>query len=211
MIQPNDRQPNDRQPDGHLAALVTDEMVLAGAKTIPASGLIWDSLHPEYRNSCMDTARYILEAALRSLCEQSAKPAQDGPSPLTADDIGVNNFARAMSAKLAFKRTEGYHGWNDKALCSQEYLSALLRMHVDKGDPVDVANFAMMLHQRGERISPAPAGTAPDDAELLEILSQVHDEVGMHKTAAILRVGGEISGGQQGVALLVTRSFNRNK
>lgn len=29
----------------------------------------------------------------------------------------------------------------------------MLREHVDKGDPVDVANFCMMLHQRGEYIS----------------------------------------------------------
>jgi len=113
-----------------------------------------------------------LEAALQ------AKPAQDGPSPLTADDIGVNNFARAMSAKLAFKRAEGYYGWNDKTLCSAEHLSTLLRKHVEKGDPVDVANFAMMLHQRGERISPAPAGTALDDAGLRNDLEKHFYEIG---------------------------------
>jgi len=33
----------------------------------------------------------------------------------------------------------------------------MLRDHVEKGDPVDVANFAMMLSQRGEGIAqPAP-------------------------------------------------------
>lgn len=33
--------------------------------------------------------------------------------------------------------------------CTQEHLADLLVKHVAKGDPVDVANFCMMLHQRG--------------------------------------------------------------
>ena len=54
-----------------------------------------------------------------------------------------------MKAKLAKSREKGRSGWEDKSLCSAEYLSELLRGHVDKGDPVDVANFCMMLPQRG--------------------------------------------------------------
>lgn len=40
---------------------------------------------------------------------------------------------------------------------SAEYLSELLCGHVEKGDPVDVANFCMLLQQRGESIAAAPA------------------------------------------------------
>ncbi|CAH1665458.1 MULTISPECIES: hypothetical protein [unclassified Chelatococcus] len=69
------------------------------------------------------------------------------------DDLAVNRFAAAMKAKLAQKRTEGRSGWDDPAQCSGEYLSLLLVEHVDKGDPLDVGNLAMMLHQRGERIA----------------------------------------------------------
>lgn len=69
-----------------------------------------------------------------------------------ADDVAVEAFAKVMSDKLASKRALGYGGWDDKNKCSSEQLSQLLREHVEKGDPVDVANFAMMLHQRGERI-----------------------------------------------------------
>ena len=72
------------------------------------------------------------------------------------DDKAVWNFAWAMVSKLKKKREDGRTGWWDKDFCSNEYLSKLLREHVDKGDPVDVANFAMMLHQRGERIAPPP-------------------------------------------------------
>lgn len=68
------------------------------------------------------------------------------------DDIAVDRFADAMKIKLAKKRNEGRGGWADKTECSQIFLSQLLREHVEKGDPVDVGNLAMMLHQRGERI-----------------------------------------------------------
>lgn len=68
------------------------------------------------------------------------------------DSLAVDRFAFAMKAKLAKKRTEGRGGWEDKEACSAEYLSHLLREHVEKGDPIDVANIAMMLHQREETI-----------------------------------------------------------
>lgn len=69
------------------------------------------------------------------------------------DDLGVDRFAAAMKGKLAKKRAEGFGGWSDPNQCTAQYLSELLRQHAEKGDPVDVGNIAMMLHQRGERIS----------------------------------------------------------
>lgn len=69
------------------------------------------------------------------------------------DDVAVDRFAAVMKAKLARKRRQGRGGWEDKEACSGPFLSRLLVEHVDKGDPVDVANFAMMLHQRGEQIA----------------------------------------------------------
>lgn len=69
-----------------------------------------------------------------------------------SDDYHVDEFTVAMKDKLALKRGEGRGGWENKEECSTEFLSRLLREHVEKGDPVDVANFCMMLHQRGERI-----------------------------------------------------------
>lgn len=78
------------------------------------------------------------------------------------DDLAVDRFAAAMKEKLARKREQGRGGWDNKEKCSAEFLSRLLVEHIGKGDPVDVANFAMMLHQRGERIQ-QPA--APDLSE----------------------------------------------
>ena len=61
--------------------------------------------------------------------------------------------------KLAKKRAEGRGGWDDPAQCKVEDLARMLVEHLPKGDPVDVANFCMMLHQRGECILPAPQAT----------------------------------------------------
>lgn len=67
------------------------------------------------------------------------------------DDAAVDRLADAMKAKLAQKRHEGRSGWNDPDECSTKDLAEQLRRHVAKGDPVDVANFAMMLFNRGGR------------------------------------------------------------
>jgi len=82
------------------------------------------------------------------------------------DIDAVTQFAIVMREKLAKSRLRGRGGWNDKGQCSQEHLSKLLREHVEKGDPVDVANLAMMLHQRGETIASSMVpqlGGSPED------------------------------------------------
>ncbi len=87
-----------------------------------------------------------LDAALAALSEQpEAHP----------DDAAVDAFAAAMKAKLAEARAKGRGGWQDKADCPHQRLSDMLRAHVEKGDPRDVANFACFLWNRGEGILPA--------------------------------------------------------
>ena len=73
------------------------------------------------------------------------------PSTQHPDDEAVDQFAAAMKAKLESKRQEGKGGWQT---ASAEHLSKLLYQHLTKGDPVDVANFAMMLHQNGQSLTP---------------------------------------------------------
>ena len=71
-----------------------------------------------------------------------------------SDDLAVDRFAIAMKAKLAKSRQKGRGGWDDKTQCSGEHLASLLVEHLAKGNEgtfEDVANFAMMLYQRGER------------------------------------------------------------
>lgn len=68
------------------------------------------------------------------------------------DDLAVDRFAAAMKAKLAEARYKGRSGWDDPDRCSVTFLAELLVGHVGKGNPgnfEDIANLAMMLHQRG--------------------------------------------------------------
>ncbi|WP_219630780.1 hypothetical protein [Stenotrophomonas maltophilia] len=84
------------------------------------------------------------------------------------DDLAVDAFAAAMKAKMAEARAKGRGGWEDPAQCTADDLSRMLRDHVEKGDPRDVANFCMMLHQRGESISARQPATQPDSVALGE-------------------------------------------
>lgn len=70
---------------------------------------------------------------------------------LLTDDDAVDLFAKALKEKLAIARDKGRSGWSSDE-CTQEHLSALLREHVEKGDPRDVANFCMFLWMRQEAI-----------------------------------------------------------
>lgn len=69
------------------------------------------------------------------------------------DETAVAYLATAMNTKLARARAKGRSGW-DSPECTQQHLSNLLREHVEKGDPVDVANFCAFLAARGETIAP---------------------------------------------------------
>lgn len=68
------------------------------------------------------------------------------------DDAAVDALAAKMKAKLAKQRAKGYGGW-DTFECTQQRLSDMLRDHVAKGDPVDVANFCAFLNARDEGIA----------------------------------------------------------
>lgn len=83
---------------------------------------------------------------------QGIATVQDDAPVMHSDDFAVIKFSSEMRRKLALKRREGFSGWDDPSQCSINYLSILLRKHVEKGDPVDVANLAMMIHQRGGSI-----------------------------------------------------------
>lgn len=72
-----------------------------------------------------------------------------------SDDAYVDGFAEAMKAKMAASRAKGRGGWE---ACSADDLSRMLREHIEKGDPRDVANFCMMLHHKGAAIAAEQSG-----------------------------------------------------
>lgn len=68
------------------------------------------------------------------------------------DNDAVDRFAQAMKNKLASARAKGRGGWDDPLACTDEQLAVMLHEHLHKGNAgsfEDIANFAMMLHQRG--------------------------------------------------------------
>lgn len=94
------------------------------------------------------TEEQAFAAVLRDIVE-ILDPAQ----PLNGDnmdDVAVNNFAEAMRKKMALKRSQGRTGWWK---ASEEELNRLLREHLDKGDPVDIGNFAMMIFNNSQRVA----------------------------------------------------------
>lgn len=73
------------------------------------------------------------------------------------DNLAVDAFASAMKEKMADAHAKGRSGWE---CMNPSDLSRMLREHVEKGDPRDVANFCMMLWHHSARIA-APAQGEP--------------------------------------------------
>lgn len=114
------------------------------------------------RENCMSAAcpkcgcRYELMASTEVAPLAQHRASQGAVAAPHADDVAVDRLAAAMKEKLSAARDKGRGGWENREDCPQQRLSEMLRAHVEKGDPRDVANFCMMLHQRGESILPQP-------------------------------------------------------
>lgn len=100
-----------------------------------------------------------MQAYARALLARYGQPAASAePVNTHTDDDAVDQFAVVMKAKLAQARAKGRSGWHE---CAPAALSAMLREHVEKGDPRDVANFCMFLWSLGQPISAAPVAQEP--------------------------------------------------
>jgi hypothetical protein len=76
--------------------------------------------------------------------EPPEKPKETWP---IADEAAIARFAKAMVEKMAIMRTRGLRDWET---CSSIELLCVLEEHVEKGDPVDIALIAMMIHQKAQ-------------------------------------------------------------
>lgn len=92
-----------------------------------------------------EQAEVALQMALQSLRLKH-------PELVHPDQAAVRRFAHAMEAKMAVSRTKGRFGWDSPELCPTSYLQQSLQEHLRKGDPVDVANFCMMLWDRRAKV-----------------------------------------------------------
>lgn len=70
------------------------------------------------------------------------------------DEAALGSFVKKMSLKLEKSRRKGRAGWENPEEVSPEELAKQLVEQVAKGDPVDIANYCMFLHQRVPNFAP---------------------------------------------------------
>jgi len=145
--------------------------------------LVLQELRSRFTEAGSPSRTAALDAAISAL---TASQAVSGQHP---DDRAVDEFAMSMKDKMAAARAKGRGGWEDPAQCSADELSRMLRDHVDKGDPRDVANFCMMLHQRGEPIVPQEV-QLPDNESVRQILGRPN--FACIELAGMLRMRGDV-------------------
>lgn len=108
------------------------------------------SKRPTTPESSMDSIGARIPAKQHLQFAATSEKRVTPPPPVHSDDIAVDILATAMKAKMAFSRTKkGRRGWDNPLECSGERLAVMFAESLTKGDPVDTANFAAMLHFRG--------------------------------------------------------------
>ncbi|MGX5660034.1 hypothetical protein ACWKWV_09970 [Castellaniella ginsengisoli] len=111
------------------------------------------------RQGRMPSDEHLIETGCyQTVIERHSQPAASAEPNTHTDDDAVDRFAAAMKDKLAQARAKGRHGWQE---CDPSDLSQMLRAHVEKGDPRDVANFCCFLWSLGKPISAAPVAQEP--------------------------------------------------
>lgn len=109
-------------------------------------------------NYCNGSGRMVRDPDIGTdhecfVCDGAGAIKTEQPAQRHPDDQAVDRFATAMKDKLAEARGKGRSGWE---ACPPDDLSRMLREHVEKGDPRDVANFCMMLWHHGAGIAAQP-------------------------------------------------------
>lgn len=150
--------------EGHLSTLVDKQRALL-VEIEDQCGRGWFGPFEDGESEIIDKVHAML-----AMTSEPQPPAAAHP-----DDAAVDALAVLMKAKLAKQRKKGYGGW-ETPKCTQHRLSTLLRDHVDKGDPVDVANFCAFLSARGEGIvpqSPAPVRKPLTGGQINQVLRRL--------------------------------------
>jgi len=147
-----------------------------------------------------EVCRKIADSLFRVAASTSANVAR-GAELVHLDDWWVDLFAKEMKAKLENARSKGRGGWQD---CPPAELSRMLREHVEKGDPRDVANFCMFLWALRSPISAAPPAQTALTGRVLTYRNQP-DNVGAWRLGEACRRAADLPAGDyidRGLGLL---------
>ena len=134
--------------DSHFISKTTDISTHAFCGRLVAPAIV-RACFPFEPNICVKSspAPSMIFAWSRKSTPQATKPVSSITRRMRASEPPSSRWASA-SAKMAASRAKGRGGWQT---CPVDVLWRMLREHVEKGDPVDVANLAMMIHHNSHR------------------------------------------------------------
>jgi len=174
----------ERKADEALAALA--ELEKAAGEPVADEGKLWTlirsvmqqgaDIHIDHCGLGYEKYSARLDAAAAERVAAFAKlyttppPAKANAMNEHPDDIAVDEFAAMLKLKLSRARAKGRSGWRDPHW-SPEEINRDMYAHAAKGDPLDVAAYAMFLSLRGEFVTappPAKPATGVFTAEEME-------------------------------------------
>lgn len=94
------------------------------------------------------TQQFIAEDMHSFIASLNAGQIQPEVAEIIADTRLQQHVAILMREKLAISRAKGKGGWWRSKDCSIEFLRGMLQVAIQKGDMVDIINFAAMIHIR---------------------------------------------------------------
>ena len=93
-------------------------------------------------------AEFFIKQDSKYLVENMVRTPKASASELWADEYMAYITSNAMRSKLRNTREKGRGGWWNPKECSIEMLKKMLVEHIEKGDMIDVMNFAGMIFVR---------------------------------------------------------------
>lgn len=154
LLAVTDAAPQPAQADAPAGIDVGVDCLTRVRKLMTRFGIASDESIEGFSASIEDHLNRLVRVA-NAFLDKAGAPAEAREPHF--DDVAVDWFSSVMKRKLALARDKGRGGWET---CSPADLSRMLREHVEKGDPRDVANFCMMLWHHGSPIVSAPADAA---------------------------------------------------
>lgn len=106
-----------------------------------------------------------LEGLLYDLRAYAQEASQSKSEESMIDCAAVLQSALGMVEKMRISSEKGRGGWHDPQRCSLESLTRMFLDHIQKGDMIDVMNFAMMVWSRG-------AGQFSSKAEMAAFMTE---------------------------------------
>lgn len=123
-----------------------------------------------------------LESLLLDLREYAVDASQSNSEESVIDCRAVLQCALGMMGKMHEASEKGRSGWHDPQRCSLESLTHMFFRRIQKGDMIDVMNFAMMIWSRASQLGGKEEVAAYMTEQLkgwakVDLLSELYDNM----------------------------------